>query len=398
MIDDRLFACVGNRIIDVTAGGSTPPAGLTVSNVSDSFWHSTQFQTSTNNFLCAVNNGGGFWTYDPVNGWVKRTLTGGPANIDNITSVSVWKKRLLFTFANDSRFYYLAPEAISGALSPFDLGPQMKHGGTLVATTSFTRDGGSDIEDYLVAFGSEGDVIVYAGYDPSNAANFQLVGSWYVGPFPRRPTFYATVGSDLYILCETGIVPLSMLVGGRWNPAVLQNPITGKIEAPLRDSLVRTRYDDRWEVFTIPALGILVLKQPRQTLPYHLMWVMNIGTGAWSNFNDVPAHSCAVLRDTFYFGTTDGRVARAFSSDLASDGILLNGTGGSVIEATIQAAFLSFGNGGQLKKFEMARPVFIAPSAPVVAVKMNNQFNDSAPPGSPAYTPPSGSRWDVSLW
>lgn len=397
---DRIFAAVGRAIFDVTIPSSTPVAAVTTT-ASDGQWSWTMFSNTTGGvFLCVVNNGGGYYTYDEVNGWVQRTITptsGGPPSINQITSIGVAHDRLWFTFRGDSAVYYGGIGAISGNISPFDLGPKLKHGGQPIATTSWTRDGGEDIADYTVFFGSQGDVVVYEGYDPANAATWTLVGSWFVGRVPAADKFHTKVGADVYFITERGVFPLSMVVAGSAEGVAFINPVTGKIQNGLVPEIVG-QISERWELQVLPKIDALLIKQPRTVNGTDRQWTMSLSTNAWSIFTGIEMTATAVFGGTFYFGRSDGVVGIGLQSGYNSDGQLLNGTEGTIIEADIQPAFNPFGTSGQLKTFQMARLIFIGPEAPSVAVRMNTQFDLDGVPGTPGFVLPTGAEWNASNW
>jgi hypothetical protein len=400
-IDDRLFAFVADRIFDATNSADNPSPMQTVTGASAD-WNFVQFQNGNVNYLCAVNRGGGYWTYDSTNGWVNRTsnLTSGPPNITQITSIAVWKKRLWFTFSGRSTAYYLPLDSVQGALSPFDFGAQLKHGGEIVGIDTFTQDGGLDITDNMVVFGSEGDIIVYGGYDPSNAANFQLIGAWKVGRFPKGSNFWRKVGTDIYAVCDQGLVSLSMLVGGRWTDSVISNPITGKIAPAIGPAVTWNRGNgaDTWQIHHFAPLDILIVKEPKTVDGYWRQWVMNVSTAAWSTFDGVPILSSTIWRSQFVFGTDDGRVCFAFTEDEETDGETRLGVAGGTIEGDIQGAFYDYGQPGVLKCFQLVRTIINATDTPNVAIRLNTQFTFDTISGSPGYVPPSGAKWDQSQW
>lgn len=396
--DDRLFAGVGGKIYDVTSSTSTPSVAVSPSGASGP-WQVIQFQNAAGNFLCAVNNGAGFYTYDPVGGWVKRTLTGGPSAVDNITSIASIKERLWFTFAGSTKAYYLGIGAISGALSDFEFGPLLTHGGYLAGVTSWTRDGGVSIDDFTVAIGSMGDIAIYAGYDPSSASTWELVGKWHIGAVPKGHRFWAQMGADVYILSLQGLVPVSSLVGGKFRQGNLLESITSKIQPALNVAITSTRNVEGWEVRALPQLDILMLKQPVSSTGIWTQWIMNATTGAWSTFDGPPMNTGVNWRERWYFGTQDGRVARGICCKVAdTDGMLIDNTPGLPVEASIQGAFIDFGTPGLLKRFSQARVIILSPDTPTVGVQMNTQFKFEGLPGSPSYVPPSGARWDVAFW
>jgi len=397
--NNKLFAALGTSIYDVTASTGSPGAAVQVTAASNGIWSHTMFSNTADGvFLCLVNNGGGYYTFNTVAGWQVRTLTGGPANINNITSITAMKGRLWFTFEGDSSFYYLAIGAVTGALSAFALGPWLKHGGALAACTTWTQDGGTDIRDFPVFIGSQGDVIVYDGFDPSSAATWSQVGAWYIGRVPVNDKFHTRVGADTFVLSEQGIVPLSMLVGGRWTESVQNNPITSKIQNGLIPEVSGSLSTLSWELQVLPKLDSFMIKQPVTTNGTHRQWMRSLTTGAWSLFNGIEMLSTVLFDGTFYFGRSDGIIGVGLEEGFDTDHQLLAGTAGAVIEGDSQPAFIPYGTSGQLKTFHAARMIFVTTSAPSVAVQMNTQFNTDAIPGSPAFVPGGGARWDAAFW
>ncbi len=104
----------------------------------------------------------------------------------------------------------------------------------------------------------------------------------------------------------------------------------------------------------------------------------------------------AVLSGVTYFANESGYVYKCFYG--RKDNVAANGTGGDLIEGDIQTAFQSFGSPGQLKKFGMARPVFIAPSPPAVKLRVNVQYSFTNVAGSPSFVTPVTSLWDAGIW
>jgi hypothetical protein len=173
----KVFAAAAGNIYDVTT--ATPAVSQSTTGSTANLWSTAQFSTTSGNFLLAVSPGAGYWTYNGTS-WTQQTVTGLPANP---TSVAVWKNRVFFTVQNSSSVYYLTTvNAITGTASEFPMGATMRNGGSMRAVINWTLDAGTGIDDYLVAVGSQGDVSVWQGTDPSNASTFALRGVWYVGP------------------------------------------------------------------------------------------------------------------------------------------------------------------------------------------------------------------------
>jgi len=397
-IDNKVFAMVGSKIYDVTAGGNAPTVAATTT-ATDGIWsHVHHSNTANKTFLCAANNGGGFYTYDSTGGWIKRALTSGPSNIDNITSVTSSKNRLWFTFAGNSSVWYLGLGNISGPLTEFPLGPLLSRGGYLQACTNWTRDAGQTVDDFFVAFGSQGNVIVYSGSDPASSTTWGLVGNWDVGAPPIGPDFFCKRGSDVMLVTARGVLPLSQVISGQFDPESPSTAYSVKINNALVPAVNGQMAQQGWGVYVLPKADALLVTQPTTVNSTNTQWVMSLTTSAWSTFDGVDVRSADVIDRTFYFGRHDGVVAIGFEDSTTSDGQLLDGTLGATIQADVQPAFNPFNSPGLLKTFDAARMIFIAPSQPSVSVQMNTQFNIQAVPGSPSFATPSGSLFDVARW
>jgi len=93
----------------------------------------------------------------------------------------------------------------------------------LMGLWNWTVDGGDGVDDYLIAIGRAGDVIVYRGEDPeisaidtdgASGAPWVQAGSWYIGDMTasRRPV--VEYGAEMYILSTFGLTNLSDLLRG----------------------------------------------------------------------------------------------------------------------------------------------------------------------------------------
>ena len=394
--NDKLFACVGDKIYDVTTF-NTPTLALTEAAANNGRWESTMFVNNAGAFLIAVNNSdGGYYTYDTVGGWVQRTPAGFPSN--SITSVIAWKNRLWFTFENDSRGFYLAIGAIDGTATAFDFGPQLKHGGTLAGISNWTHDAGEGIDDYQVVFGTNGDVIVYQGYDPSAVTTYQLKGIWWIGSVPTGHRWWSQVNGDVWALSQNGVVPISQLVNGRFSDSDYLNPLTSKIQTELGPFVVSTMDDVAWEMIRVPHIDAIMLKAPPQPNSTWKNYILNQASGAWSVFTKMPIFTGVQFQGVFYFGTNDGRVCTGLSSTDATDGKTIAGVAGETLEGEVQGGFEAFGSGSTLKRFLMCRPVFISDAAPSVRMQMNTEYSYSTTAGSPAFAEPGTGVWDAGTW
>jgi len=391
--DDRIFTAVNGNIYDVTDGG-TPVLAVTGTGSDADEWWTTQFSTPADTFLLAVSPGAGYWTYSTGTGWVDRTATttGLPTNV---RTVAVWKQRVWFTAEGDSNVYYLdAVDVVTGACTSFAMGSTLRNGGYCSALINWTMDAGFSIDDYLIVVGTEGDIGVWQGTDPTSPETFSLKGVWYVGPVPRHGTFFTPFGGDVMIVSELGLVPMSKLVNGQYTQDQQIGPAS-KIQsvfAPLVRRLIDGLYFD---VFVVPSSEVLVIKLPPDGGTYR-QFAMNVTTGAWCQFVGIPMLSAAVIGGQLYFGTEDGYTCKGLFGD--KDGADAIGDGGNYVEGDVQTSFQAFNTPAQLKKFGMVRPTFISTAAPAIKLQINTQFQLSAVGGSPFFTRDDGGVWDEGIW
>ena len=205
-----------------------------------------------------------------------------------------------------------------------------KHGGHLVAAVNWTMNAGIDIDDYLVFFGSQGDVIVYAGTDPDDPATFALKGIWYMGRPPVGDRFYHEYGGELFVLSELGLLPLTKMVNGE--VANTYNIISARIQPALSQQLTTYLDTPGWEVGLSDNNDLFIVKPPKISSNYYQQWVMNIQTGAWSTFTAMPMNTWTTFNGQMFFGTEDGMTCEGLTGDL--DAVEIDGTGGTEVLAT----------------------------------------------------------------
>lgn len=389
-VDDRIFAAASGKIYDVTIN---PPTEAVLDTLSDTDeWFTTMFATPGDTFLLAVSPGAGYYTYDATNGWVHRTPTHLP---DTVRTVMVWKRRVWFTCEGDTNVYYMDDvDAIDGSVTAMPMGSALRNGGYISALINWTIDAGFSVDDFMIAVGTEGDIVVWEGTDPTTADTFRIKGVWYVGPVPRHGQYWTGFGGDVMIVSQAGLVPMSKLISGQFTD-VQQSPAS-KIQ-PVLIKLVNELLDEPyWSVFPVPSSEVLIIKLPARAGVY-TQFAMNVVTGAWCTFSGMPMRCTTMLGGQLYFGTYDGRTAKGLFGD-TDEAPLDEEEIGNYIQADIQTAFNPFGTPANLKKFGMAKPIFVAPGAPSVRVRINTQYSFSNVAGAPSYTQSPDSRWDQSTW
>lgn len=386
----KLFAAQGGDIYDVTT--STSVLSQSATGSTDNLWYTQQFSTGADTFLLAVSTTGGYWTYSTSSGWVKRTPTNLPGNPKTIC---VWKRRIWFTCENDTNVYYMnTVDTVTGTVTALPMGAQLRNGGYIACGFNWTLDAGFSVDDLLVFIGTQGDVVIWEGTDPTSADTFRIRGTWYVGPVPTKGIFWTPMGGDVMVVSQAGMSMMSAIVKGTFD-AINQNSPASKILPALRPLVDRFRTTAQWSVMPVAKDNILVVKPPKVDDAW-LWYVMDLATGSWCRFTGIPSNCMASLDGNVYTADDTGKIYRALFGD--TDNVTLAGAVGNQIEADVFAAFSSYGAPANLKKWSMVRPSFISSSAPSVKLQINTQYNFATVDGTPGFTDPGASLWDVGAW
>lgn len=350
---------------------------------------STMFSNAGSQFLIGVSGLDVPFSYDGTT-VTNLTMTGMTGSAANLSYVFAFKGRLYFAQKDQLGFYYLAVGAIQGALAYFDLSQIAKLGGYLVAIASFSADSGNGPADYVVFITSMGEYIVYAGFDPSSASNFGLVGRYYSAP-PIGRNCTVNYGSDLIVLTLEGALPFSAI---RREGGISENDaITYKLGRYLLDNNIYATVHG-WQAVLYPRGGMLVINVPEtasETGNYG-QFVQNTATKAWTHFSGQNGICWCVFEGRLYFGKSDGTVK------LADEGKLDDG---NPIQLECKQAYNYFddgnGSGPSNKHFHFAKLLMGCDGTPPISAQFNVDYMED----QPEYIdipPDEGSFWDIATW
>ena len=373
----KMFAASGSNIYEVTSGGAVGAAVVT--GLGNDKWQWINYATSGGTFLMAVNGTDLALLYDGTT-WSNPAITG--VTTSELINVMVWKERIWFVQRNSLVAWYLAASSIAGAATAFDFRAMFKKGGYLMAQANWSIDGGTGIDDYLVAVTSEGEVAVYQGTDPASASTFARRGIFQVGnPIGRR--CFEKYGGDVVLINRDGLVPLSKaLVSDRVNNRfALTDKVNGAITALTKSH--GTMFG--WQVQLYPQQNLLLLNVPVPSGA--TQYAMNTITGSWSTFTGWDAFCFARMGEDVYFGGT-GVVAKIWN--VQSDN-------GDEITAECLQAFSKFG-APWLKHFKMVRPIFTTNGTPSVSLAVNVDYRTTVTYGGAFVNALAGGVWGVGLW
>lgn len=267
-------------------------------------------------------------------------FTGSGLTPADLFGAAVYKNRLFVWKKDDSNFWYGAIDAISGALTEFPLSRLNKFGGNVVSIENWSIDANNGPNAFLVIFFSSGDIVLYEGDDPSDAANWQLVGSFRSPPLINARSV-AEVAGDLFFVTAQDVLSLKELYQ---NGGIV--PSFSKLSGAIVAAFERYKNNFGWEVVFFQNGRKLLINVPvggGQSVQY----VVNVSTGAPCRFTNWDAVCMGVFNDNLYYGN-DGVIVQAdigFSDD------------GAPINASIKTAYSNFGQPLD-KAIKAVRPIW----------------------------------------
>ncbi len=378
----KFFGCANGAVYDVTVSGAVGAAA--VSGLTNNRWYYTNYGNSAGNFLFACNGEDTPLKYDGSS-WSTMSLSGIASSADLIT-VGAFKERLFFIEKDSLSFWYLAVNAISGALTEFDMSSFCTKGGYLIAMGTWSRDAGDGADDYIVFLTSEGEVIVYQGSDPSDANNWALSSIFTIArPLGRRCLF--RIGSDLVAVTEEGFIPLSkVLIVGRNVNSV---KISDKIEDAVSDATAAYGANFGWQGIFFPSKHMAIFNFPITAGAEQQQFVCNTQNGSWCKFTGLNANCWEVYDEEIYFGGNDGAVYKA---ETGTD------DNGAEISTEALQAYTYFSSRSKVKRVTLVRPVMRSTGNLVVSTNVSVDFN-YIPAADPLATNEfAGAEWDEEYW
>lgn len=307
----------------------------------------------------------------------------------SLINVSLFKSRVIFCVKDSMSFWYLPVNQLGGAASEFPLHAVCRKGGYLMATGSWTLDGGEGPEDYFVAITSEGECVLYRGTDPSSAANFALVGVFEIGqPISRRCMQKAA--DDTYILTKQAIYPLSRsLVKGTLDDRVT---LTKNIEVAWIAATSANAGLFGWQpaLFSDESMllvNVPLLNYPTRNIIYSHQYVMNLTTGAWCRFLEWNAECIMAF---------NGRLFTALHNEVTEVWKGLNDKG-AAITGSGKTAFSQLGS-SRPKQIAMLRPLITAGADLTLQLGIDMDFANNSQYSSLASYSQQLSLWDSAVW
>jgi hypothetical protein len=372
-----LIAAADNKIWDATSSGAASNITGSTTPSSDK-WQTVNF----GGVLVMVNGADVPQKVDTGPAVSDITYTGSGLTPADLIDVTSYKSRLYLVEKNTASVWYTAVDSAGGTVTEFALGSLLKRGGDLQWVSSWTRDSGSGSQDLLVLCSNKGEVLVYEGDNPG-ASNWSLFGRFFL-PVPLGRRSKIEYGSDLLVITEQGVVPLSKVLAGNEEITLQFSFITDKIQDAFRSVAAARGTNFGWEGQLYPRGNFLLINIPVTENTSSHQYVMNTLTGAWCRFTGQDAFSWSLLSEELYFGGNGGVV---YKSDNGSN------DNGSNISVTLKTAFNFFNDRILEKRFVLARPHISSDTGTSFAFGLDVDFQDSAVAATVTATSETGMDW-----
>jgi hypothetical protein len=239
-------------------------------------------------------------------------ITGPPGtnvvNGRNLTYVWKYRNRLMFIEASSMNVWYLGINAVGGTLAQIPLAGSTTLGGKLVWGATWSMDAGDGLDEKCVFGTDQGEVIIFTGTNPADAANWRQQGRYYISP-PMGMNAHIQVGGDLMVVTVDGIVPMSQAIvksAGELELAML----TRTIKPTWRDEVDAKRAWS-WSVEKWDEYGSIFVAVPGDPPGLRHCLLANNTTGAWSRNLGWDATCFIRMRADMFFGTQDGLIMQA---------------------------------------------------------------------------------------
>lgn len=329
-------------------------------------------------------------------GGCKVTSVTGPyalsgVNPNSLSAVGSYHGSLFFLQANSFNVWWLAVDAIGGALSQLPLGAYFALGGKLVSVLTVSIDNSEGLQDYIAFIASTGEVVVFEGYNPASASTWFLSAHFRLGrPIGLGRRCWQKLGSDAVVICVDGAMMMSQAL--LTDRSQSRNAITDKIRNDINADILSYGNNFGWQAQLFPDGNKLLINVPTVQEQTSYQYVMCTLNGSWCTFGKYAspwnAYCFEYLGGALYYGTT-GSVQQC---DTGED------DAGSAIQGLCTPAFSYFGLPGRLKRWTMARPIFTVDGSLSVGLTFNVDFAMGAPSGAVPVTVGNSAPWNTSPW
>lgn len=409
----KLFAATRNGIYDVTLSGTVAPvqgvafvendneAGVGVfTEMTNDAGRRVLMYADESNGLYYYSEDTGLWTRPIFNLSVTPPAGRVAPVAADIVFVVVWKTRLWIVERGSGDAWYLQPSAVEGTVDLFNFGAKLSKGGYVQAIYNWTIDGGAGSDDNMVVMGSGGDVLIYGGLDPESGP-FELIGSFFIGKFPRSRKLAIAYGGELYAISTYGVISIRQLLQGVLYEAPSVGP-SSKINRYLREVVALGLDSHSWALHTYPGDGFMQIIAPYNVdnRANALQYQQNLLTQSWGLWRGVPIASAANWKGQYIIGTPDGRVVE-YTGTLDEASNFAGALPGVAIEYDVLTSYVAPNGNPTTNKivgFIRAKQITRASVAATIRAVYDYELTPTLPAGNTPPADPDGALWDTGLW
>lgn len=386
---EEMFAAAGSVIYDVSVVGVATPV---LTGLNSARWQYVNFTPALGTTVIQICNG--IDTLKMWNGtvWTTPAITGLPGTTATIVNIHAQKRRLWYVLNNGAGggstvAAFMPTDAITGAIAgTIDLGANWNKGGHLVAIADWTVDGGNGPQDYMVFISSRGQISIYSGVDPTDAANWTLAGTFDVAP-PISYRCATKIGSDVGLITQQGVIPISQALP--FEPSAERSvSITARIQNAMAEAANVGLDLFGWQLISFAPETCAIVNVPQVENNTQVQYVMNALTGAWCQFTGWNANCFEIYNNQLFYGGNTGEVMHAFSgsADFATP-----------ILADMQCAYNYFDEPGRNKRMTAIQPFITAGQSvtPFLAVDVDFVIQEQS---APVQILNGGALWDSAIW
>lgn len=384
---EKLFMATTSAIYDMTSPAAPPTnTASVVSGLTGGDWATFQHSNAGGSYLIATNGADSRRVFDGTS-WTTPAITFPDATtMAQLSQGWLFKNREFFVKAGTMDAYYLDAAAIAGDATVFPLGGTMKNGGSLLMGFNWSIESGTGPNEYCVFVSTEGEVAVFQGSDPDDAATFTVQGVYQIGK-PLGKNAFIKAGGDVLIATVSGLIPMSQAV--QRNGDALSSFSRSR---PIEDdwSTAATAVPSGWSMTYWPEQKLVLVSFPDTVVVPDTTFVLNVVTWAWSIVTNWKATCYGSIQGSIFFGSLAGAV---WQGDItgADDGL--------PFIAPYLSQFRAVSAFGQRKEATIGQMYIKAREKPNVLLFARANGDTSVPSFNVVSVGDAGSsEWDVGLW
>lgn len=313
----------------------------------------------------------------------------GALDTSDMSFVWTYQSRVWFIQKESLSAWYLPVDSVGGEAVEYPMGGVFPNGGSLLFGQRWSLESGGEggLSDQNIFATNQGEVAIYQGISPSEAATWSLRGVYRIGaPLGKRA--YIRGGGDLAIATTVGLVPLSKAISldvTALNVATVSYKITDAW-----NRATQQRGLQNWQAMIWPENKMALIAPPDMLETSEpVVFISNTETGAWARFTNWQANCMEIYKGDLYFGSPEGKVFRAGVTGLDD---------GEPYTGRVLPLFNDFDIPATLKIGKVARATTKSNVEVMDTIDIVYDYTIDLPAAPDATALPTGSIWDNGIW